>query len=189
VTALDAFAAATAAAYVDVELADDRPPGDLGLVLRGNKGFADGAAAVWAGIRQGGLKGLVDLARQGGGAVAVAPVGLAGLAAGLLRLWLGRPFGERGGLTLGLPTRLLKVGLGLRKLALQPLVLLAETLVLPAELLELVAQLLQLFDQEEWCRHRLTHLDRRHRCHRCLATPALPYLLLCNSLAPSARGR
>jgi hypothetical protein len=53
---------------------------------RGDLGFPDGATALRANLRQGCLQDFIDRRGAGGQAVAVAPVGLAGFAAGLLRL-------------------------------------------------------------------------------------------------------
>jgi hypothetical protein len=54
-------AAPLAAADVDVELAVNRPTGNLDLVLMVDVGLGDGPAAVRAGIGKRGLVGLVDL--------------------------------------------------------------------------------------------------------------------------------
>jgi hypothetical protein len=98
VAALESLVAAAAAADMDVELAMDGAARDLDLVLVGDMGFLDRPAALGAGLRQ---RCLVDFIDVGGWL----PMGLgavirAGLAAGPLRLALGRPFGEGGGLAL-----------------------------------------------------------------------------------------
>src|SRR6516162_10490837 len=89
---------------MDVELAMDGAARDLDLVLVGDVGFLDRPAAAGAGPRQ---RGLVDFVDVGGWL----PMGLgavigAGLAAGPLRLGLGRPFGEGGRLALAGALRL-----------------------------------------------------------------------------------
>src|SRR5206468_3359898 len=83
---LHAPAATTATADVDVELADQGTSRDLGLILGGDLGLADGATALRANLRQGCLQDLIDRRRAGGQAMAVAPVGRAGFAAGRLGL-------------------------------------------------------------------------------------------------------
>jgi hypothetical protein len=98
VPALDAPAAAPAAADVDVELPVDGRARDLDLVLVIDVGLVYGAAAARAGGRQGGLVDFVDLG--GGQAMGLGAVVGAGLAAGLLRVGLGRSLGERCGLAL-----------------------------------------------------------------------------------------
>jgi hypothetical protein len=78
---------------MDVELAMDGAARDLDLVLVGDVGFLDRAAAAGARLGQGRLVDFVDV---GGwlpmGLGAVTP---AGLAAGALQLGLGRPFGKQ----------------------------------------------------------------------------------------------
>ena len=91
--------------------------------------------------------------------MAVAAVGLAGLAAGLLGLWLGGPLGERCRLAFGLALRLVEVGAGLIEFALEAFVLLEKAFVLLAELLDLGAELLQLLEDGEGHGHRVEHLD------------------------------
>jgi hypothetical protein len=92
---------------MDVELAMNGAARDLDLVLAGDVGFLDGPAAAGAGLRQ---RGLVDFVEVGGWL----PMGLgavirAGVAAGPLRLGLGRPFGEGGGLALAGAGRVLEL--------------------------------------------------------------------------------
>ena len=133
---LDAPAATGATADVDVELADQGTPRDFGLILGGDSGLPDRATAMRASLRQGRLQDFIDHRGAGGQAVAVAAVGLAGFAAGLLGLWLGRPLGEGRGLAFGLALRLVETGAGLVEFAAEAFVLLAEALVLLAELLD-----------------------------------------------------
>ena len=132
---LDAAAATTATADVDVELADQGTSRDFRLILCGNLCFPDGATALRASVRQGCLKDFLDSRGAGGQAVAVTPVGLAGFATGPLGLWLGRPFGERCGLAFGLALSQVEAGAGLFEFALEAFVLLAELRDLGAELL------------------------------------------------------
>ena len=141
--------------------------------------------ALRASVRQGCLKDFIDSRGAGGQAVAVAPVGLAGFAAGLLGLWLGRPLGEWCGLAFGLALSLVKAGAGLFEFALEAFVLLAKAFVLLAELLGLGAELLQPLKDGEGHGHRVEHLDGRHRC-LVAARPARE--LLCESPAEKARG-
>ena len=110
---LDAPAAATATADVDVEPADQGTSRDLRLILCGDPCFAEGATALRALLRQGCLKDFIDRCGAGGQAVTVAPVGLASFAAGRLGLWLGRSLGEGCGLAFGLALRLVEAGAGL----------------------------------------------------------------------------
>jgi hypothetical protein len=135
VAPLDAPATATATAVVDVEPAEDRAARDFGLELGGDTGRADRAATVGARGGQRGVEGLVDLVRWRGRAVAVPAVSGPRLAPGFLRLGLRRPFGERGGLTSGLPAGGVEFGAGLVELALEAFVVPAELLVVPTELL------------------------------------------------------
>lgn len=79
---------------------------------------------------------LIDVAGGGRGAVAVAAVGVAGLAPGASGLGVGWPLGERGGLALGLAARLLELLAGLAELALEALGVEAEAFVLQAQLVE-----------------------------------------------------
>ena len=74
--------------------------GDLGLELVGRAGLDEAAPAVRAGVGQVGLVALGDLFGRRRRAVAVRAVGVARLAAGRLRVGLGRPLAERGGLPL-----------------------------------------------------------------------------------------
>src|SRR5579884_2491789 len=92
VAALHAAATLPAAADVNVELTVDRPTRDLDLVLMVDVRLVDGTAAVGAGVGQRRLVGFVDL--LGRLAMGLGAVVLARLAAGLLRLRLGRPLGE-----------------------------------------------------------------------------------------------
>jgi hypothetical protein len=85
---------------VDAELADQRRAGDLGLELVGRAGLDEAAPAVRAGVREVGLVALGDLLGWRRRSVAVGAVGITGLAAGRLRVGLGRVFAERGGLSL-----------------------------------------------------------------------------------------
>src|SRR3984957_18276475 len=80
---LNATLALTALADVDVELAVNRLARDLNLELLSNVGFVQGAAAVGANVRQGGLMTLVNLVGRGWLAVGLGAIILAGLAAGL----------------------------------------------------------------------------------------------------------
>ena len=100
VPALGPLAARLAVPDVDAELADQRGAGDVGLVLVGGAGLDEAAAAVWARVGQVRLVALGDLIGRGRRAVAVGAVGVARLAAGRLRVGLGRPLAERGGLPL-----------------------------------------------------------------------------------------
>ena len=91
--------------------------------------------------------------------MAVAPVGLAGFAAGRLGLGLGRPLGERCGLAFGLALSLVEAGAGPFEFALEAFVLLAKAFVLLAELLDPGAELLQPLKDREGHGHRVEHLD------------------------------
>jgi len=161
---LDAPAAPTATADVDVEPADQGTSRDLRLILGGNLGFAEGATALRARLRQGCLKDFIDRCGAGRQAVTVAPVGLASFAAGRLGLWLGRSLGEGCGLAFGLALRLVEAGAGLIEFASEAFILLAQAFVLLSELLDLSAELLQLLQDTEGHGHRVEHLDGRHRC-------------------------
>ena len=101
VAALHAAAAAGAVADVDVELADDGPAGDVGLVLVNDFGFDEPAVAVGAVVGEGGFVALGDLLGRRRGPMAVSAVGIAGFAAGGLGVGPGRPLAEGGGLSLG----------------------------------------------------------------------------------------
>jgi hypothetical protein len=57
---VDAAAAATTAADVNVELADEGAAGYFGLILGGDLRFVDGVAAVRAGVGEGRLKDFID---------------------------------------------------------------------------------------------------------------------------------
>ena len=102
--ALEALVAAAAAADVDVELPVNGLARDLDLVLVRDVGFLDRPAAAGANRGEGCVVDFVDVGRglpMGLGAV----IG-AGLAAGPLRLGLGRPLGKGGGLALAVALRL-----------------------------------------------------------------------------------
>jgi hypothetical protein len=94
---------------VDVELPVDGLARDLDLVLLGDVGLVQGAAAVGAGVGQVRLVDLVDLVGVGRPAVCLGAVALAGLAAGLLGLAGGRAFGEGGSLALAGAGRLVEL--------------------------------------------------------------------------------
>ncbi len=96
---------------MDVELAREGAPRDLGLELGGDVGFTEGAATVRASRGRGGVPRRIDTVRRRGGAVAVPAVGRTALAAGLLRTALGRALGAGGGLTLASPAGGVAVGL------------------------------------------------------------------------------
>jgi hypothetical protein len=95
-SALHAASALLAAADVNVELAVNRPTRNLDLVLLIDVRLVDVAATSGTLLGQRRLVDLVDLLRRL--AVSLGAVIFAGLAAGLLRLWRGRSFGERRGL-------------------------------------------------------------------------------------------
>ena len=156
---LDALAATTATADVDVELADQGTSRDFRLILCGDLRFPDGATTLRASVRQGYLKDFINRRGAGGQAVAVTPVGLTGFATGLLGLWLGRPLGERCSLAFGLALSLVEAGAGLFEFALEAFVVLAKAFVVLAELLDPGAELLQLFKDGEGHGHRVEYLD------------------------------
>src|SRR5215471_2458006 len=79
---LDALAALTATADMDVELADDRLARDFGLILAGDKGLVERAAAVRASVREDCLVNLIDGSRVGGQAMAVTAVSRTAFATG-----------------------------------------------------------------------------------------------------------
>src|SRR5512135_3071771 len=154
---------------------------DFRRILCGNLCFPDGATAPGASVRQRCLQDFIDSRGAGEQAVAVAPVGLAGFAAGLLGLWLGRPLGEWCGLACGLALSLVEADAGPFEFALEAFVLLAKAFVLLAkafvllaELLDLGAELLQLLKDGEGPGHRVEHLDGRHR-RLVAAHPARQY--------------
>src|SRR5262249_21371510 len=95
---LHAALALTALTDVNVELPVKGLAWDLDLELLGDVGFVDMSAAVRADVGQGRLVNLVDLFGGRGFTVRLGAVVLAGLAAGLLGLWLGRSLGKGGGL-------------------------------------------------------------------------------------------
>ncbi len=171
---------------MDVELADQGTSRDFRLRLSGDLCFPDGATAVRASVRQGGLKNFLDSRGAGGQAVAVAAVGRAGFAAGRLGLWLGRPLGERCRLAIGLALSLVEAGAGLFEFALEAFDFLAKAFVLLAEPLGLGAELPQPFKDGEGHGHRVEHLEGRHRC---LVAAHPSRQLLCESPAEKARGR
>src|SRR5208282_1187536 len=85
-------AAALATADVNVELAVNRPAGNLDLILMVDVGLRQGTAAVRAGIGERCLVGFIDL--LGRLAMGLGAVILAWFAAGLFRLRFGSPLGE-----------------------------------------------------------------------------------------------
>jgi hypothetical protein len=135
-----------------MELADQGTSRDLRLILRGHLGFPDGATALRASVGQRCLQDFIDCRGTGGQAVAVTPMELAGFAAGLLGLWLGRPLGEGCGLTFGLALRLVEAGASLFEFA-------SEAFVLLAELLDVGAELPQLHKNGERHGHRVERLN------------------------------
>jgi hypothetical protein len=107
--ALDAATAMATPPDVDVELPVDGLAWDLNLVLLGDVGFVEGAAAVRANVGQGRLVNLVDLFGAGRLTVGLGAVVFAGLAPRLLGLVGGLALGERGGLALASTSRLVKL--------------------------------------------------------------------------------
>jgi hypothetical protein len=133
VAALDASPAAAAVADVDVELAVDRPPRDLDLVLSVDVGLLDGAAAVGARAGQRRVAGLGDLLGGRREAVGLGAVVGPRLAAGLPWREQRRPLGEGGGLALSGPAlvveqsgQALHLGAQVIQLPLEPLTARAE---------------------------------------------------------------
>jgi hypothetical protein len=100
-------AAGATAADVDAELAVNHGAGDLGLVLLGRAGRLDvPPAARGAGAGQLCLVGFVN-ARRDGPPASLGAIIIAALAAGPLRIGLGRTFGERGRLAFAVAAQLL----------------------------------------------------------------------------------
>ncbi len=87
-------------ADVDAEPPHERSARDVGLELVGGAGLDEPARAVRAGVGEGGVVALGDLAGRRRGSMAVGAVGVARLAPGGFRVGLGRAFAERGGLPL-----------------------------------------------------------------------------------------
>ena len=110
------LAAAVAMADVNVEPAVDRLAGDLGLVLVFD-GVRHRRPAARAPPRERGLQDLIDHGRDR--AEGLRAVALAGLAAGRLRVGLGRALGKRRGLTLAAAAELLDQRLQRRQSCLQ----------------------------------------------------------------------
>jgi hypothetical protein len=106
---LNAALALTTPAYVDVELAVDGLARDLDLILLGDVGLVEGAAAIGAGGGQVCLVNLVELFGVGRLTVGLGAVVLAGLASGLLGLVRGLALGEGGGLALAGTGRLVEL--------------------------------------------------------------------------------
>ena len=115
--ALHTAAAALAAADMNVELAVNRPTGNLDLVLMVDVGLRDEAATVGAGVGERGLVGLVDL--LGRLAMRLGAVILARFAAGLFRRGLGGPFRKGRGLALAAATMFVEQTLKLFDLGLE----------------------------------------------------------------------
>src|SRR5262249_49936366 len=132
--------------------ADQGTARDFGLILGGDLGLWDGAAAPRASVRQEGLKDFINRRGAGRRAVAVTAVGRAGFAAGSRGLGLGRPLGEGRGLAFGLAVGLVEAGTGLCEFASEAFVLLAESL-------DFGAELLQFLQDGEGYGHRVEHLD------------------------------
>ena len=101
-----------------------------GLELRSDLGFLDDAATMRASIGQRRLKSFIDMVRRGGGAMAVTAVCGSGFSPRPPGLRLGRPFGERGRLTFGLPAELFQFRQRLVPFALEAFVLFLEAFVL-----------------------------------------------------------
>ena len=99
-TALGPLPAPLTVPDVDTELADEGRAGDLGLELLRRAGLDEAAPTVGAGVGEAGLVALGELLGRRWRAVAVLAVGVARLATGRLRVGLGRPLAERGGLPL-----------------------------------------------------------------------------------------
>jgi hypothetical protein len=166
VASLDALAAITAAADVNIELTDDGSARDFGLVLLADRSFLNGAATMRASVGKGRLMDFVDSSRGWGQAVAMPAVGGPGLTARSLGLGLGWPLGEGCGLafacTLGLlqlGQRLLQLSTGLLQFALQALVLPAQTVVLALEGGDPRAKVIQFAKNRNRDRHRVTNLQ------------------------------
>src|SRR5262249_38600675 len=156
---LDTLATATAAANVDVELADDGTARNLRLELLGNLELADGAAAVRASVGQGGVERFVDAIRSGCRAVTVAAVGRTGFTARLVGLSLGWPFGEGSGLPFRLTARLFEISLRLFQFALEVIVLVAEAFIFVQKNCDTMAEIVELAQERDWNRHGLGNLD------------------------------
>jgi hypothetical protein len=93
------FAATATFAAVDGEAATDRLTRDFFLMDGVGVGFFDVAAAVGAGVGKFGVENLVDGRRIGRRPMSMFAVLIAGFAAWLFGPFLGRPFGEGGGLS------------------------------------------------------------------------------------------
>src|SRR5438874_9867572 len=106
---LNPTAALPAPADVDVELPVDGLARDLDLVLLGDVGLVQWAAAIGTAVRQRRLVDLVDLFGGGRLAVCLGAVVLARLAAGLLGLAGGLALGEGCGLALAGAGRLVEL--------------------------------------------------------------------------------
>ena len=91
---LNAAAALTALANVDVKPAVNWLARNLDLELLGSVSFVQGTATLRAGIRQGCLVDLVNLFGAGRLAVSLGAIFLSRLAAWLTRIELGLAFGE-----------------------------------------------------------------------------------------------
>ena len=91
--------------------------------------------------------------------MAVLAVGGAGLTAGLLGLRLGRPLGEGGGLTFGLPARLVEFGACLGQFALEAFVIQTKAFGFLAKLFELGAQVVEVRQEGGGHGHRIADFD------------------------------
>jgi hypothetical protein len=107
--ALQRAAATSAMSAMDVELTNDGPPRDLGLMLKDDVVFAKiVGAAVRAVGRELGLEGLVDAI--GRRPMSVGAVLIAGFSARRLGILSRRTFGEGSGLPFGGPLALFESG-------------------------------------------------------------------------------
>src|SRR5271157_4806538 len=91
--ALNAVVAVSTAADMHLELAMDRSAGDLDLILLGDMGFVDGAAAIGTDFRQRSVERFIDV--LGWFSMRFGAILGSGLASRLLGPFLGSSFGER----------------------------------------------------------------------------------------------
>src|SRR5262245_7236729 len=137
---LDAPAAATTTADLNVELANQGASGDFRLILSGNLGLPNGTATMRTSVGKSGVEDFINRFGRRGRAVAVSSVSGAAFAPGRFGLGFGRSLGEGGGLAFRRAACLVEFCLGPGQFPSEAFVIQAKPLVLLTKAFALSAQ-------------------------------------------------